>query len=165
MERSKDSDHAFLFGTLFALMFVWLSAFAFVLCLSSFVSDGPSVFLGPSVARGLGVCVSLCFSGLCLSVCLSGTSCVSCFLCLLSVPWRLLLSCVGLRCLVQSYLGWSCLVLSACVYLLFLSFSFVRFSSGYSVRSFFALFLHSSKASHVQVFSHANANKAQHLTF
>ena len=42
--------------------------------------------------------------------------------------------------------------------LLFLSFSFVRLSFGYSVRSFFALFLHSSKASHVQVFSHANAN-------
>ena len=97
-------------------MFVWLSAFVCIclVCMSPFVYDGPSVCLCPSVSRGLGMCVSLCFSGLCLSVCLCRTSCVSCLLCLLSVLRRLLLSCVGLGCFVLSYLGLSCLVLSAC---------------------------------------------------
>ena len=66
-----------------------------------------------SVSRPRRVCFSV-FSGLCLSVCQSRPSCVRCLLCLLSVPWRLLLSCVGLGCLVLSYLGLSCLVLSAC---------------------------------------------------
>ena len=101
MERYKDSGHAFLVGMLFVLVFVWLSAFVCIcfVCLSPFVSDGPSV-------------VSLCCSGLCLSVCLSRTSYVSCLLCLLSVPWRQLSSSVGLGCLVLSYLGLSCLVLS-----------------------------------------------------
>ena len=88
MEKYKDRHHAFLVGMLFVLMFLWLSACVCIcfVCLSLFVSDGPSVCLCPSVSRGLGVCVSLCFSGLCLSVCLTRTSCVSCFLCLLSVP-------------------------------------------------------------------------------
>ena len=49
--------------------------------------------------------------------------------------------------------------------LLFPSFSFVRLSFGCSVRSFFSLFLLSSKASHVQVFSHAKANTVQQLVF
>ena len=56
-----------------------------------------------------------------------------------------------------------CVVSLLCV--LFFSFSFVHLSFGYSVRSFFALFLYLSKASHIQVFSHANANKDQQLTF
>ena len=113
MERHKDRDHAFLARMLFVLMFLWLSAFVCIcfVCLSPFVSDGLFVFI--SVSRPGRVCFSV-FTGLCLSVCLSRTSCVSCLLCLLSVPWKLLLSCVGLGCLVLSYLGLSCLVLSAC---------------------------------------------------
>ena len=61
MERYKDRDHAFLVGVLFVLMFLLLSAFvrtSFV-CLSPFVTDGPSVCLCPSVSRGLSMCVSL----------------------------------------------------------------------------------------------------------
>ena len=116
MERYKDRDHAFLVGMLFVLMFLWNSAFVCIcfVCLSPLVSDGPSVCLCPSVSRGLSVCVSLCFSGLCLSVCLSRTSCVSCLLCLLSVPPRLLLSCVGLGCLVLSPVWFSLRVTSLC---------------------------------------------------
>ena len=115
MVRYKDSDHAFLVGVLFVLMFLWLSAFVCIcfVCLSPFASDGPSVCVHQCLAEW--ACgVSLCVSALCLSVCLSRTSCVSCLLCLLSVPWRLLLLCVGLGCLDLSYLGLSCLVLSAC---------------------------------------------------
>ena len=73
MERYKDRDHAFLVGMLFVFMFLWLSAFVCIcfVCLSPFVSDGPSVCLCPSVSRGLSVCVSLCFLGcVCLCACL-----------------------------------------------------------------------------------------------
>ena len=99
---------------LFVLIFVWFSSFVCIcfVCLSPFVSDSPSVCLCPSVSRGLGVRVSLCFSGLCLSVCLSRTSCVSCLPCQCALD--LLFSCVGLGCFVLSCLGLSCLVLSAC---------------------------------------------------
>ena len=51
-----------------------------------------------------------------------------------------------------------------CLFVVF-TFPLVRLSFGYSIRSFFALCLHSSKASHVQVFYHTDANKAQQLTF
>ena len=137
------------------------------------MSDGPSVCLCPPVSRGPGACVSLCFSGLCLSVCLSRTSCVNCLLCLLNVPWRLtvVLCWHGLPCPILSWfvLSGSVCVSPVCVVsllcLLFLSSSFVRLSFGYCGRSFFTLFLHASKASHVQVFSHANAKKAQQPTF
>ena len=63
MERYKNNDHAFLVGMLFVLMCVWLSAFVCIcfVCLSPFESDGPSVCLCPSMSRGRGVCVSLCF--------------------------------------------------------------------------------------------------------
>ena len=78
---------------------------------------------------------------------------------------------LGLPCPILSWFVLSCSVCVSpvCVVsllcLLFLSFSFVRSSFGCSVRCFFALFLHSSKVSHVQVVGHANANKAQQLTF
>ena len=156
---------------LFVLMFVWLSASVCVcsVCLSPLVSDGPSVCPCPPVSRGLCVCVSLCFSGLCLPVCLSRTSCVSCLLCPLNVPWRLLLSCVGLGCLVLSCLGLSCLVLSVC-HQSVLSLCCVYSSSRSSyvcplVIPFFLFcvppFVHGVSCS---IFSHANAHKAQKLT-
>ena len=144
---------------LFVLMFVWLSEFVCIcfVCVSPFASDG---------SRGQGVGVTLCFA---VSVRVP-VSYIVCDLPSLSAqcPWRLLLSCVGFGCLVLS-----CVVVSAChqsvlslccVYSSSRSPSFVC-PFGYSVRAFFSLFLHSSKASHVEVFSHANANKAQQLTF
>ena len=167
MERYKDSDHALLVLMLIVLIFVWLSAFicfCFV-CLSPFVSDGLSVCLCPSVSRILGVCVSLCFSWLYLYVCLSRSSCVSfsvcsvCFgdCCSLVLAWAAL----SYLALVRSV--WFCLRVTS----LFVVFAlpFVRLSFGCSVRSFFSLFLLSSKACHVQVFSHAKANKVQQLVF
>ena len=80
-------------------------------------------------------------------------------LCWLGLP------CPILCCFVQSgsvCVSPVCVVSLLC--LLFLSFSFPRLSCGYSVCSVFSLFLHPSKASRVQVFSHAKANKAQKLT-
>ena len=77
---------------------------------------------------------------------------------------------LGLPCPILSWfvLSGSVCVSPVCVVSLLcffsLSFSFVRFSFGYSVRFFFALFLHSSMASHVPVFSHAKVSKAQQLT-
>ena len=136
------------------------------------MSDGPSVCLCPSVSRGLRECDSLCFLAVC--VCLL-VSYIVCELPSLSAQCALetvvVLCRLGLHCPI---LSWFVLCGSVCVSpvcvvsllcLLFLSFSFVRLSFGYSVRSFFALFFHSSKASHVPVFSHANANEAQQLTF
>ena len=140
------------------------------LCLSAFVSGGPSVCLSISVSRPGRVC--LCFSGLCLSVCLSRTPCVSCLLCLLSVPWRLLLFCVGLEpCPILSWLSclaWFCLRVTSlrCYFVVFtLPLVLLRSFVLWLFCSFCSLFLHSSKASHVEVLSHANANKAQQLTF
>ena len=113
MERYKDSDHVFLVGMLFVLMCVWLSASCLNLfCLSVTVCVWRSFCL--SVSISVSRPRRVCFSGRCLSVCLSRTLCVSCLLCLLSVAWRLLLSCVGLGCTVLSCLGLSCLVLSTC---------------------------------------------------
>ena len=144
MERYKDRDHAFLVGMLFVLMFLWNSAFVCIcfVWLPPLVSDGPSVCLCPSVSRGLGVCVSLCFSGLCLSVCLSRTSCVNFSVC--SVCLR------DCCCLVLAWAAWSFLLSgSVCVSpvcvvsvlcLLFLSFSFVRLSFGF-FRLFFLCFV------------------------
>ena len=127
------------------------------------------VCLAFSVCLHLFVCVCVC-----LSVCLSCTSCACCLLCLLSVPWRLLLSSVGLGCLVLSCLGsscraWFCLCVTilCCLFVVFtLPLVLLRSFVLWLFRSFFLFFvLHSSKASHVEVFSHANANKPQQLTF
>ena len=77
--------------------------------------------------------------------------------------------CLVLAWAALSFLILVCPVSPVCVVsllcLLFLSFSFVRLCFGYSIRSFFASFLHSSKSSHVPVFSHATASKAQQLIF
>ena len=151
--------------------FLRLSAFVLSVCHRLSLTVLLSVCVHQCLAAE--ACVFLCvFSEPCLSVCMSRTWCVCCLLCLFSMPWRLLLSCVGLGCLVLSCVVLSSLVLSAChrsVLSLCCVYSSSRSPSlvcpvGYSVYSVFSLFLHPSKASRVQVFSHAKANKAQKLT-
>ena len=104
MERYKDSDHAFLVGMLFVLMFVWLYAYACIcfVCLSPLVSDGPSVCLCPSMSHGLGVCVSLCFWAVSLRMPVSYIVCK-----LLSLSAQCALEIV----VVQCWLGLPCPVL------------------------------------------------------
>ena len=154
---------------LFVSMFVWLSAFVLSVCHCLCLTVLLSVCLHQCLAAW--ACVDQCFSGLCLSVCLSRTSCASGFLCLLSVLWRVLLSCVGLGCLVPLCLGLSCLVLSAC-HQSVLSLCCVNSSSRSPsfvsplvipiVLFFVPSFVQSVSCSS---FSHANAKKAQQLTF
>ena len=139
---AKDSGHAFLVGMLFVLMFVWLPALVCICC----VCMSPSVSISVSRPRRVSrVPVSYIVREL-------PSLSAQCALETVVVLCRLGLPGLGV-----------CVVSLLC--LLVLSFSFVRLSFGCSVRSFFALFLHSSNASHVQVFSHANANEAQQLTF
>ena len=106
MERYKDRDHAFLVGMLFVLMFLWLSAFVCIcfVCLSPFVSDGPSVCLCPSVSRGLSVCFSVFFCAVSVRV---PVSYIVCELVSLSAQCALetvvVLCCLGLPCPILSW--------------------------------------------------------------
>ena len=149
MERYKDRDHAFLVGMLFFLMFLWLSAF---------------VCRRFCVTVLLSVCVHQCPAAwACVFLwAVSVRVLVSYIVCELpSLPAQCALEAVVVLCwlgLPSPISSWFVLSGSVCVLPISLFF-------GYSVRSFFALFLHSSKASHVPVFSHANANKAQQFTF
>ena len=112
-------------------MFVWLSAFVLPVSLCQSVSHSP------------GVCVSPCFLGcVCPYACLS---LIVCELPSLSAQCALetvdVLCWLGLPCHILSWtvLSGSVCVSPVCVFsslcLLFLSFSFVRLSFGYSVRS------------------------------
>ena len=180
MERYEGSEHAFLDGMLFVLTFVWLSAFVCIcfVCLSLFVSDGPSVCLCLPMSHGPSVCESLRFSGLCLPCACLVHVCVCVFLfCLLSVLGDFCSLCwLGLSCPILSWFvlpGSVCVSQSVLFFVVFtlpLVFSFVRLSFGYFVHYFFSLFLPSSKASSCSSFSHANlsnfplkSSKPQHL--
>ena len=139
MKRYSDSDHAFLVGTLFVLMLVWLFAFVCI-CLSVSVQARLclTVLLSVCVRQCHAAKACVCFSVFvwAVSVRVPRTPCVSCLLCLLSVPWRhvVVLCWLGLPCPISPWFVLSCVVLSVChlsvlslccVYSSFLSPSFV----------------------------------------
>ena len=139
--------------------FLRLSAFVLSVCHRLCLTILLSVCVHQCLAAWTCVCFSAFYWAVSVRVLVSYIVCELPFLSAQCALETVVVLCwLGLPCPI---LSWFVLSGSVCVSpvcdvsllcLLFLSFSFVRVSFGCSVHPFFAVFLHSSKASHVQVF-------------
>ena len=167
MVRYKDSDHAFLVGVLFVLMFVWLSAFVCICSVCHRLHLTVLLSVSISVSRNGRVCFSVCFCAVFVRV---PVSYIVCELPSLSAQCALetvvaLCSWAALTYLMLVCPVWFCLRVTSlcCIFVVFtlplvLLRSFILRLFRWFVLCTVPALVH--KASHVQVSSHANAKNA-----